>query len=292
MELLQLRYFYTVGKTLNISQAAKIHYIPQPAMSKTISKLEQELGINLFTRERNHLALTPSGALFLESVESILTELDGCLYRLEEKRKDFAGEIKLLIMQHRSTMTDIITDFTKKHPNITFQISYNYDPKMSYDICIAEKDIHGRFDTSLMLVRERINLLVPKSHRLASQTTASIADIKYENFIFLNHNNAWLSDQLREQCNKQGVFPKVNIVYNDLFCIKKYLGSGLGIIFFPTVSWRHMLDDDVKEVLLDPPIYREVKLFWNSHKKIHEPSFLFVQETEAAFKRISSASNL
>ena len=58
MELMRLRYFYTVGKMLNISQAAKIHGIPQPAMSKTISSLESELGVKLFDRSKNHLSLT------------------------------------------------------------------------------------------------------------------------------------------------------------------------------------------------------------------------------------------
>ena len=65
MELLQLRYFYTVAKTLNISRAAAIHGIPQPAMSKTISRLERELDTPLFNRIRNQLSLTPAGHAFL-----------------------------------------------------------------------------------------------------------------------------------------------------------------------------------------------------------------------------------
>ena len=52
MELLQLRYFVSVAQFLNISKAARHHMIPQPAMSKTISKLERELGAPLFDRTR------------------------------------------------------------------------------------------------------------------------------------------------------------------------------------------------------------------------------------------------
>ena len=72
MELMRLRYFYTVGKMLNISQAAKIHGIPQPAMSKTISSLESELGVKLFDRCKNHLSLTKAGQLFMPEVEKAL----------------------------------------------------------------------------------------------------------------------------------------------------------------------------------------------------------------------------
>ena len=55
MELLQLRYFCTVARLQNISQAAAFHEIPQPAMSKTISKLEKELGAELFARRKNRI---------------------------------------------------------------------------------------------------------------------------------------------------------------------------------------------------------------------------------------------
>ena len=55
MEILQLIYFYTVARVLNISRAANIHGIPQPAMSRTISRLEAELGTALFTREKTIL---------------------------------------------------------------------------------------------------------------------------------------------------------------------------------------------------------------------------------------------
>ena len=68
MELLQLRYFITVSRTLNISKAAQYHMIPQPAMSQTISRLEKELGKPLFDRYRNKLTLTKDGEAFLKSI--------------------------------------------------------------------------------------------------------------------------------------------------------------------------------------------------------------------------------
>ena len=71
MELLQLRYFLTVAKMLNISHAARHHMIPQPAMSKTISKLEKELGTELFVRRKNRIHLTEEGNARLVS---LLTE--------------------------------------------------------------------------------------------------------------------------------------------------------------------------------------------------------------------------
>jgi len=57
MELLQLRYFLTVARTLNISRAAQYHMIPQPSMSQTITRLEKELNVKLFDRRNGKLFL-------------------------------------------------------------------------------------------------------------------------------------------------------------------------------------------------------------------------------------------
>lgn len=82
MELLQLRYFCTAARMQNISHAAAYHQIPQPAMSKTISKLEKELGVPLFEREKNRIRLSTQGQRFYTRVAAALQELDGALDEL------------------------------------------------------------------------------------------------------------------------------------------------------------------------------------------------------------------
>lgn len=76
MELLQLRYFRTAAKLQNFSEAAKLHLVPQPAISKTIRKLEDELGCPLFLRQGKKVILNPAGEAFLHSVEAALDALD------------------------------------------------------------------------------------------------------------------------------------------------------------------------------------------------------------------------
>ena len=66
MELLWLRYFETVARHESITQAAKEHFIPQPAMSQTISRLERELNVTLFDRKNRRIHLNDNGRRFLE----------------------------------------------------------------------------------------------------------------------------------------------------------------------------------------------------------------------------------
>lgn len=87
MELLQLRYFATVARMENISHAAAYHMIPQPAMSKTISKLERELGAALFDRTKNKISLTPEGELLFQGVQAALLHLDNALGAVQEEKR-------------------------------------------------------------------------------------------------------------------------------------------------------------------------------------------------------------
>ena len=103
MELLQLRYFATVARLENITRAAAFHRIPQSAMSKTISKLERELDIPLFTREKNQLALTEEGRTLYQGVKNALGSLDQALQTVLESKagSELHGEVKCLFLQHR-----------------------------------------------------------------------------------------------------------------------------------------------------------------------------------------------
>jgi len=116
MDLLQLRYFLTVAKTLNITHAARIHMIPQPAMSKTVSKLEKELNVALFNRLKNRLTLTEEGKSFYRSVQNALHILDSAVEDAGKKNHPLSGELKILVRQHRLTVMECISEFKKSIP--------------------------------------------------------------------------------------------------------------------------------------------------------------------------------
>ena len=68
MELRQLEYFRTVADMKNLTKAAQMLYISQPALSKSITALEDELGEALFERRNRKMMLTPSGQLFYRRI--------------------------------------------------------------------------------------------------------------------------------------------------------------------------------------------------------------------------------
>lgn len=77
MTVSQLRYFACVAQVQNLSKAAQMLHLSQPSLSKSISKLEEELGAPLFDRAGKRLLLNERGERFLESAQLILQELEG-----------------------------------------------------------------------------------------------------------------------------------------------------------------------------------------------------------------------
>ena len=79
MNITQIKYFLELAKTLNFSAAASSLYISQPALSRQVSALENELQIRLFERSTKHVRLTKAGKALSEDLAVIMTELEFAL---------------------------------------------------------------------------------------------------------------------------------------------------------------------------------------------------------------------
>lgn len=289
MELLQLRYFYTVGKMLNISHAARIHHIPQPAMSKMISNLEADMGIRLFDRTKNHLSLTPAGLAFLSRVESALSTLDSGFAEIEAQKKSISGDLRLLTLYHRSTIVHCIERFLKDYPGVNFSVFTDHSISGPFDLVIAEPGLNIQYDSSRPLLREEIRIAVPLDHPFANRERISINDLRYEKFIIPSSNHQ-LFQVLSSATKEAGYSPVISIASNDLYCIQRYFMLGIGVSLAPLYSWANLFDDIGIVIPFETPLYRTVYMYWNMHD-LKKPSLaLFKQYAEEEFQRLSNES--
>ena len=140
MEILQLRYFYETAMAESIAKTAQKHMVPASSVSASIKRLEQELGVELFTRTSNRIALSEKGKEFLISVSNILAQLESSVNSLSA-----AAEKQTISILARATRTSLIrwiVRFHRMHPSVTFKLEFedtpeNYD---QYDIIICEPD--------------------------------------------------------------------------------------------------------------------------------------------------------
>lgn len=265
MELLQLRYFVTVARTLNISQAAKFHLIPQPAMSKTISKLEKELGVALFNRYKNRLTLTDEGKTFYQAVSLSLNSIDDATHQISNADAPLKGEINILVLQHRETLVDCIMAFKKQYPQVSFRIFYDREAAKDCDICISCQQPEDAFSSNVCLITEPLKLVVSAKHPVAKLQSVSFKELQNDEFAVVSPNsNLWL--QAAIQCRQAGFEPKASITCSDLHCLMKYVGAGMAVTLGPEVAWKNLRSDRVAFVSTEPALYRSTYIFWNPFK--------------------------
>lgn len=266
MELLQLRYFLTVAELLNISHAAKHHRIPQPAMSKTISRLEKELGTPLFDRYKNRLTLTPEGALFYSAVSRSLSGIDGAAQTIDRSDAPLAGELKILVCQHRGTVLDSIIAFKKQYPQVSFRFYYEEDglEKQNFDLCIGTAAPSEEFDSSVCLITEPLLLVMAENHP-AAKKPVRFSDLRQIPFAIISQESS-LWQHTRAQCRQAGFEPLVSVTCGDLHCLLRYVASGLAVTLGPAVSWKSLPADGLVFLPTEPAVSRSTYLYWNSKR--------------------------
>lgn len=241
MELLQLQYFQTVAKFENITQAAKELHIAQPSLSKTISRLESDLGVPLFDRKGKRITLSIYGNAFLKYVNLILGKLEEAQKELKDLSGRETGSVKIAATNPRVLPT-LLGDFLVANPNVQIQQRQSSSIEMNrqlkkgeIDFCISSAKIEGEGIEWLHILDEKIFLSVPRNHRLAHSKHVYLKELKDETFINLPRGYGFrdLTDQL---CLQVGYKPLVAFEGEEAGVILNLVEKGLGIAFTPILS--------------------------------------------------------
>src|SRR5690625_3713278 len=121
MQLRSLEIFVTIVEKNGFTKAAEALYVGQPALSKTIQKLEQELNVTLFDRSSKKIQLTDEGKVLYEKSKEILTKVSSIPECLHELSEVISGEVKVGIPQIIGTMffPQVAYSFLQKYPKVT-----------------------------------------------------------------------------------------------------------------------------------------------------------------------------
>ncbi|GGD55875.1 LysR family transcriptional regulator [Paenibacillus nasutitermitis] len=189
MELLQLRYFRTVARMEHMTKAAQELHIAQPALSKTISRLEEDVGVPLFDRHRGRIHLNVFGKAFLEKVEKALALLEEGRKEVSELAGFEQGSIHLATST-LDRLSEALGEFLALHPKVNFRITQTSMDEMTHlvetgevDMCFTAMPI-DRPDISMVSVfKEDIYLAVPQGHRFAGRKSIRLSELAEDPFI-------------------------------------------------------------------------------------------------------------
>lgn len=191
-------YFQAVARAENITKAAQQLHIPQPSLSRTISKLEEDLGVPLFERQANTLRLNDCGRAFLKRVDHILLEIQEARDEVKEWGAGECGNIYFAATVP-GILNDLIREYLKSHPRVrihqvqaTVEQMSNMLLNREIDFALSTLPIISPKITWTQLIMEKRGIVVSKRNPLSSRKILHFDDFKFEPLI-LNSN----VDQLR-----------------------------------------------------------------------------------------------
>lgn len=269
MELNSLRQFLVVARLEHLSRAADELRVAQPSLSRTIARLESELGAPLFDRG-GRLRLNDAGRLFRDHVERALGELDAGRRAVAESAGEGSGTVRLA-SETFLTLTGPLAAYKRAHPSVEVELHWSPAEDMArrlraqdVDLCVASQPITAEGLESARLFDEPVGVAVPAGHPLAGRASVSVDELAGQPFVTARKGH-WLRRLLDRLFAARDLTPKIVCESDEHSAIAELIGAGLGIGLVPGFARRGAGRADVVWVAVDSPdCRRAVTLYWSA----------------------------
>lgn len=285
MELLQLRYFKDAAEFENFSKVAEKNMVPQPSISKTISKLESELNTKLFDRIGKKIVLNENGQFFYDKVSTAIKNIDDGIEHFKAPKH---SNIYIYIQAGNRFISMLSADFLTSTADI-FLTSVNQVSKQSfnsYDFTFMQllKDMDEYNYERLM--DDEIVLIISKDNELSKYDEVSIKELADYPFIGY-YRTINLRDFTDEYCQTAGGFtPGVVFETADYQAIRYMVSKNKGIALMPANLFNTQYSDKFKIIRLKEKTYRTLVIAWHKNKVLSTHEKQFLDFTKNWFKNI------
>lgn len=272
MDLLQLRYFQTVARLEHVSRASEELRVAQPSLSRTIGRLENELGVPLFDRQGRTIRLNRYGSMFLGRIESVLRDLDDACREVTEQAGQSRGRVAVA-SETLLLATNFIAAFLAENPDVDLRLFQSSMPTMieqlesgEVDVCLVSQPLAGEHLESVELFSERVLLAVPAAHRLARKRRVAVDDFLDESFV-TTRVGFWQRALLEHLFSGVGRQPAIACESGEPGAIRGLVSAGLGIGLLPAISRQTTGDPHVGWLDVEhPDCRRALRLAWRNDR--------------------------
>lgn len=291
MELLQLQYFLAVARLEHVTEAARSLHVTQSSLSKTIQRLEEDVGVPLFDRIGRKLRLNEFGIKFLSRAERALFELEQGKQEIRDLSGPEHGKLELAATA-ASTLPNILHEFRKKRPYIQFHVQMLTTQEMvtllhrgEVDFCLSSPAIEGDDIDCQIVFYDPILLAVPEGHRLAAQSSVSLAELRDECFVGVRRGFG-TRDVVDSVCISVGFIPKYVYEGNEPARLSALVEAGIGIAFIPSTA-RNSRERIRYLQIKDQELVREIALLWHKRRFISRAALEFREVVVEYFEALS-----
>jgi DNA-binding transcriptional LysR family regulator len=281
----RLRQFATVAREEHLTRAAELLGVPQPTLSRSIARLEAELGVPLFTRPGRSIRLTRHGRQLLDAAERALASLSGPLDQLTSEAHPLRGRVALGFLHTLGgeAVPRLLKDFRATHPLTGFALVQDGGHGLltrlrsgDIDLCLISPppqapDVHSR-----PLDEQRIDLFVPAGHRLAARWREGVplTEAADEDFIVMEpgYGLRAITDDLFRAA---GFEPRITFEGEEADTARGLVGAGLGVSLLPATA-SSLADPSVTAVRVTAPkAARTVAIAWPADRPLTAPAVTF-----------------
>jgi DNA-binding transcriptional LysR family regulator len=282
MELRQLRYFIAVAERLSFSKAAQHLHITVPPLSRQVRQLEEEFGVELFVRDRRHVALTDAGRALLREAKALVTQSAQVTDCMRLARCGEAGLVKVGIgMGLGEPISRVLIEHSKQFPSVDLQYCDMFSSWQNkalidgdIDVGFLRPFVDSAHLMTEVLFQENFVVHLSRTNPLAKRRTLKIKDLAAETLLLPNRGGSTaLYDKTLELYAEAGVTP--NIVHVSLDPVPHsdtqivLLTCHKGIFIMPDeLSCRPAQGSEVVAVPLDEPNAKmDVYVAWRKAEK-------------------------
>jgi len=290
MTIAQLKYLLAVAKHLNFTKASQQCHVTQPTLSMQIQKLEDELGVIIFDRNKKPIQITEIGKKIVDQAKTIVNESARINDLVQQEKGYIGGEYKLGIIPTMvpTVLPMFLKSFVKKYPQVNIEIIEIPTEQMiealldgKLDAGIAATPLEEEKIVERPLFYEPFVGFIPDTHRLFQKKWLDEQDLDVKDILLLDEGHCF-RDNILNICRMTSDEPKVfDLKIGNFDALIKLAKDGLGMTLLPYLQTEDLCEKDriYLRNFKKPEPAREVSL-------IHSKDIFKKNITDALFKTI------
>jgi len=272
MTLTELRYIVAVADTCHFGRAAERCHVSQPSLSASIAKLEDELGVKLFERNRRGAKLTAAGDEVIAQARRALDEAARVKTVAQQGRNPLKGMLRLGVIHTIAPylLPDLVAALHRAAPEMPLDIEENTTATLdgllkagTLDVVVLALPYEESGIVTQAIYDEPFKVVAPRGHPFAKRKTIAADELDVADLLLLPVGHC-LRDQVLDACREFTRPPPPGRQGNSLETLRSMVASGMGISVLPasalTARYANPL---VKIIEFAPPVpMRRVALAW------------------------------
>lgn len=280
MDLKKLKYFAVVATEGSFHRASAKLYVAQPALSRQIRDLEEEIGVDLFVRSSRGVSLSPAGEVLLAEVERLLPQIEQAK---KMTRRAAAGQFGTLriglttVVAEMRFVISAVADIGRMHPELDCRLSVVTSDDQLPALQKGDLDIGLLYRRDPLPVNMRYRdlrvdnyvLAVPDGHRLTRLGKLKLTDLSNEPLIFISRAARPITyDELMAACLKGGLSPRILLELESVETMINMVAEGMGVAFFNGPMSARRLAEGVSYLMIDDlDIELNLAAMWNADRE-------------------------